>query len=41
MKDMNILALTLGGGQGQRLYPLTLCRSKPAVPLDGKYRLID
>jgi glucose-1-phosphate adenylyltransferase len=41
MKDMNTLALILGGGQGQRLYPLTLYRSKPAVPLGGKYRLID
>lgn len=36
-----ILALVLGGGQGKRLYPLTLMRSKPAVPLAGKYRLID
>ncbi|HZN11561.1 MAG TPA: sugar phosphate nucleotidyltransferase, partial [Blastocatellia bacterium] len=36
-----ILALILGGGQGSRLFPLTLHRSKPAVPLGGKYRLID
>lgn len=36
-----VLALILGGGQGQRLFPLTLHRSKPAVPLGGKYRLID
>jgi len=36
-----ILALVLGGGQGKRLYPLTLMRSKPAVPIAGKYRLID
>jgi glucose-1-phosphate adenylyltransferase len=35
------LALILGGGQGSRLFPLTLHRSKPAVPLGGKYRLID
>lgn len=35
------LALILGGGQGARLFPLTLQRSKPAVPLGGKYRLID
>lgn len=35
------LALILGGGQGTRLYPLTWPRSKPAVPLGGKYRLID
>lgn len=36
-----ILALVLGGGQGSRLFPLTRERSKPAVPLGGKYRLID
>lgn len=35
------LAVILGGGQGKRLFPLTLHRSKPAVPLAGKYRLID
>lgn len=39
MKD--VLGLILGGGQGARLYPLTKERSKPAVPLAGKYRLID
>lgn len=39
MKD--VLGLILGGGQGTRLYPLTKERSKPAVPLAGKYRLID
>ncbi len=39
MKD--ILGLILGGGKGTRLFPLTLVRSKPAVPLGGKYRLID
>src|SRR5580765_4704330 len=33
--------LTLGGGRGARLYPLTHMRSKPAVPIGGKYRLID
>lgn len=33
--------LILGGGQGKRLYPLTLYRSKPAVPIGGKYRLVD
>jgi glucose-1-phosphate adenylyltransferase len=35
------MAVILSGGQGQRLYPLTKFRSKPAVPLGGKYRLID
>jgi glucose-1-phosphate adenylyltransferase len=35
------LALILGGGQGSRLFPLTATRSKPAVPIGGKYRLID
>lgn len=37
----NILAVILGGGRGARLYPLTKLRSKPAVPMAGKYRLID
>ena len=37
----NVLSLILGGGRGTRLYPLTLHRSKPAVPIAGKYRLID
>lgn len=37
----NVIALVLGGGQGSRLYPLTKVRSKPAVPVGGKYRLID
>jgi glucose-1-phosphate adenylyltransferase len=37
----NILAVILGGGAGTRLYPLTQQRSKPAVPIAGKYRLID
>lgn len=37
----NCLAVILGGGQGSRLYPLTRMRSKPAVPLGGRYRLID
>jgi glucose-1-phosphate adenylyltransferase len=36
-----VLALVLGGGQGTRLFPLTQLRSKPAVPIAGKYRLID
>src|SRR3989338_9543242 len=37
----NVLAIILGGGRGARLLPLTKYRSKPAVPLAGKYRLID
>ena len=36
-----VLSLILGGGRGTRLYPLTMLRSKPAVPIGGKYRLID
>lgn len=42
MPSLNdILAVILGGGRGSRLYPLTKLRSKPAVPMAGKYRLID
>ncbi len=37
----NVISLVLGGGRGTRLFPLTKFRSKPAVPLAGKYRLID
>jgi glucose-1-phosphate adenylyltransferase len=37
----DVLAIILGGGQGSRLFPLTHQRSKPAVPIGGKYRLID
>jgi glucose-1-phosphate adenylyltransferase len=36
-----VICLILGGGRGTRLYPLTKDRSKPAVPIAGKYRLID
>ena len=36
-----VLSIILGGGRGTRLYPLTKLRAKPAVPLAGKYRLID
>ncbi|MDX6692994.1 MAG: glucose-1-phosphate adenylyltransferase [Blastocatellia bacterium] len=37
----NVLSVVLGGGAGSRLFPLTQQRSKPAVPLGGKYRLVD
>lgn len=37
----NVLSVILGGGAGSRLFPLTQQRSKPAVPLGGKYRLVD
>src|ERR687895_251277 len=36
-----VLTIVLGGGRGTRLFPLTSKRSKPAVPIGGKYRLID
>ena len=38
---MNIVSVIMGGGQGKRLQPLTRDRSKPAVPIGGKYRLVD
>lgn len=41
MINNKVLAIILGGGQGSRLYPLTKDRSKPAVPIAGKYRLVD
>lgn len=37
----NVLSIVLGGGRGTRLFPLTYLRSKPAVPIAGKYRLVD
>jgi glucose-1-phosphate adenylyltransferase len=36
-----VISIVLGGGQGSRLFPLTATRSKPAVPIAGKYRLVD
>jgi glucose-1-phosphate adenylyltransferase len=39
--SQEILSVILGGGAGTRLYPLTASRSKPAVPIAGKYRLVD
>ncbi|NRA93050.1 MAG: glucose-1-phosphate adenylyltransferase [Psychroserpens sp.] len=41
MVNDKVLSIILGGGQGSRLYPLTENRSKPAVPIAGKYRLVD
>ncbi|WP_179349026.1 glucose-1-phosphate adenylyltransferase [Winogradskyella pacifica] len=41
MINDKVLSIILGGGQGSRLYPLTEKRSKPAVPIAGKYRLVD
>lgn len=41
MFSKKVLGIILGGGQGSRLYPLTESRSKPAVPIAGKYRLVD
>lgn len=40
-RSIRLLAVILGGGVGKRLYPLTRLRAKPAVPIAGKYRLID
>ena len=37
----SLISVILGGGAGSRLYPLTAARSKPAVPIAGKYRLVD
>jgi glucose-1-phosphate adenylyltransferase len=41
LNTSNVLSVIMGGGQGTRLFPLTKERSKPAVPLAGKYRLVD
>ena len=40
-KERQVMSLILGGGRGTRLFPLTKLRAKPAVPVAGKYRLID
>lgn len=41
MTRHNVISIIMGGGRGTRLYPLTKYRCKPAVPLAGKYRLVD
>jgi glucose-1-phosphate adenylyltransferase len=41
MNSKQVVSVILGGGAGSRLYPLTATRSKPAVPIAGKYRLVD
>lgn len=41
MTSSKVICIVLGGGQGSRLFPLTATRSKPAVPIAGKYRLVD
>ena len=41
MDPRSVITIVLGGGAGTRLYPLTASRSKPAVPIGGKYRLVD
>ena len=40
MISKKVIAVILGGGAGTRLYPLTATRRKPAVPIAGKYRLV-
>ncbi len=41
MDSKSVMSIVLGGGAGSRLFPLTATRSKPAVPIGGKYRLVD
>jgi len=40
-RDMKVIGVIMGGGAGTRLQPLTRDRAKPAVPIGGKYRLVD
>jgi len=41
MAHPKVLAFALAGGKGERLFPLTVFRSKPAVPFGGRYRIVD
>ena len=41
MAHPKLLSLILAGGKGERLFPLTTMRSKPAVPFGGRYRIVD
>ena len=41
IRPQDVVSVVLGGGAGTRLFPLTKDRAKPAVPLGGKYRLVD
>jgi len=41
MRQPHILGMILAGGRGDRLFPLTKARSKPAVPFAGKHRIVD
>ena len=41
MPYQDVVGVVLGGGRGARLWPLTKMRAKPAVPIGGKYRLVD
>lgn len=41
LRPLDIVAVIMGGGAGTRLFPLTKDRAKPAVPLAGKYRIVD
>ena len=41
LRPLDVVSVIMGGGAGTRLFPLTKDRAKPAVPLAGKYRLVD